>query len=45
MQSVANYFAVSAHTALIRLTELGYVQPEFYWQQKRPQFVKAEKAI
>lgn len=43
LASVATRYAVSPHAALIRLVNLGYVQPSFYWRVKRPQFVKQEE--
>lgn len=41
--AVANAFCVSRHAALIRLVELGYVDQDFYWRVKRPQFLQQEK--
>ncbi|MER8767159.1 XRE family transcriptional regulator [Mesorhizobium sp. M0092] len=43
LASVSARYAVSPHAALIRLVNLGYVQPSFYWRVKRPQFVKQEE--
>lgn len=40
---VANAFCVSRHAALVRLVELGYVDQDFYWRVKRPQFLQQEK--
>jgi Zn-dependent peptidase ImmA (M78 family)/transcriptional regulator with XRE-family HTH domain len=41
--AVANAFCVSRHAALVRLVELRYVDEDFYWRVKRPQFVEQEK--
>ena len=41
--TVANAFCVSRHAALIRLVELRYVTAQFYWEVKRPQFLRQEK--
>ncbi|PJG50057.1 hypothetical protein CVM73_38405 [Bradyrhizobium forestalis] len=41
--AVANAFCVSRHAALVRLVELGYVDQDFYWRVKRPQFLQQEK--
>ncbi|WFU56821.1 XRE family transcriptional regulator [Bradyrhizobium pachyrhizi] len=41
--AVANAFCVSRHAALVRLVELGYVEEEFYWRVKRPQFLQQER--
>jgi Zn-dependent peptidase ImmA (M78 family) len=43
LRSLANAFGVSPHVMLIRLVELGYVAPMFYWKVKRPQFLKQEE--
>jgi Zn-dependent peptidase ImmA (M78 family)/DNA-binding XRE family transcriptional regulator len=43
LASLAAQFAVSRHAMLIRLVKLGYVQPDFYWQVKRPQFIQEEE--
>jgi hypothetical protein len=40
---VANAFCVSRHAALVRLVELRYVDEQFYWRVKRPQFIEQEK--
>lgn len=42
---LANTFSVSRHAMLIRLVHLGYVDPEFYWSVKRPEFLKDEAAF
>lgn len=39
---LANTFAVSRHAMLIRLVQLSYVAPEYYWDVKRPEFLKQE---
>jgi Zn-dependent peptidase ImmA (M78 family) len=41
--AVANAFCVSRHAALVRLVELRYVDEQFYWRVKRPQFIEQEK--
>lgn len=41
--AVANAFCVSRHAALVRLVALKYVDADFYWRVKRPQFVQQEK--
>lgn len=43
LRSLAKHYAVSPHAALIRLVNLGFVQPSFYWRVKRPQFVRQEE--
>ncbi|MCD2325017.1 XRE family transcriptional regulator [Sphingomonas sp. IC-56] len=40
---LANTFCVSRHAMLIRLVHLGYVEPAFYWDVKRPEFLKQER--
>lgn len=42
LAQLANTFSISKHAMLIRLTHLGYVQDSFYWDVKRPEFVKQE---
>lgn len=42
LAAVANRYAVSSHAALIRLVNLGYVEPSYYWRVKRPEFVALE---
>src|SRR5262249_46597065 len=44
LNSLAQTFAVSRHAMLIRLVNLGYVPASFYWNIKRPQFLKEEAA-
>jgi Zn-dependent peptidase ImmA (M78 family)/DNA-binding XRE family transcriptional regulator len=43
LRDLANLFAVSPHAALIRLVNLDFVDPSFYWRVKRPQFIKQEQ--
>uniref|UniRef100_UPI0035CA4E7B ImmA/IrrE family metallo-endopeptidase n=1 Tax=uncultured Sphingomonas sp. TaxID=158754 RepID=UPI0035CA4E7B len=40
---LAATFCVSRHAMLIRLVHLGYVEPAFYWDVKRPEFLKQER--
>lgn len=40
---LANAFAVSKHAMLIRLVHLGYVEPDYYWKVKRPEFLQQER--
>jgi Zn-dependent peptidase ImmA (M78 family)/transcriptional regulator with XRE-family HTH domain len=40
---LANTFAVSRHAMLIRLVHLGYVEPRYYWDVKRPEFLHRER--
>lgn len=40
---LANTFAVSRHAMLIRLVHLGYVEPSYYWDIKRPEFLQRER--
>jgi Zn-dependent peptidase ImmA (M78 family) len=40
----ADVFRVSPHAMLIRLVHLGYVQPAYYWDVKKPEFDKEEAA-
>ena len=39
---LANKFSVSRHAMLIRLTQLGYVAEDYYWDKKRPEFLQQE---
>jgi Zn-dependent peptidase ImmA (M78 family)/DNA-binding XRE family transcriptional regulator len=43
ISAVANAFCVSRHAALVRLVALRYVEDDFYWRVKRPQFIEQEK--
>lgn len=40
---MADIFRVSAHAALIRLVQLGYVQESYYWDIKKPRFDDDER--
>lgn len=42
--TLARVFRVSPHAMLIRLVHLGYVEPEYYWGVKLPQFRAHERA-
>jgi len=42
LRQLANTFSVSQHAMLIRLVQLGYISPEYYWDQKRPEFLRQE---
>ena len=42
LDSLARRFSVSRHAMLIRLVNLGYVEPSFYWRMKRPIFIEEE---
>jgi Zn-dependent peptidase ImmA (M78 family) len=42
LAAIANTFRVSAHAMLIRLVNLGYVQPEYYWNVKLHDFRREE---
>jgi Zn-dependent peptidase ImmA (M78 family)/DNA-binding XRE family transcriptional regulator len=42
LNELAKAFAVSRHAMLIRLVNLRYVRSSFYWNTKRPQFLKEE---
>lgn len=44
LKSIADWFAVSRHAMLVRLTELGAVAPEFYWGRMRQKFTDEETA-
>ena len=39
---IANRFSVSRHAMLIRLVQLGYVDAAYYWDIKRPDFLRQE---
>jgi Zn-dependent peptidase ImmA (M78 family) len=39
---LANTFSISRHAMLIRLVHLHYVAPEYYWDEKRPEFLRQE---
>ena len=40
--SLAKAFRVSRHAMLIRLVDLGYVEGDFYWNVKRPEYLAQE---
>ncbi|TXS89071.1 ImmA/IrrE family metallo-endopeptidase [Parahaliea maris] len=42
LEAVARTYCVSPHAALVRLVKLGKVDPKFYWNKKREEFLKAE---
>lgn len=44
LAAVAQSFRVSAHAMMIRLVQLRYVEEEFYWTVKLPQFRREEQA-
>ena len=44
LNAVARSFRVSAHAMLIRLVQLRYVDEDYYWSVKLPQFRKEEQA-
>jgi Zn-dependent peptidase ImmA (M78 family) len=44
LSQLANSYAISAHAMLLRLLELRYVRPEYYWNVKRSEFLEAERA-
>jgi Zn-dependent peptidase ImmA (M78 family)/transcriptional regulator with XRE-family HTH domain len=39
---LASFFGVSRHAMLVRLVDLKYVNADFYWSFKRPQFLQEE---
>jgi Zn-dependent peptidase ImmA (M78 family) len=41
--SLADLFKVSKHAMLIRLVNLRYVEPSFYWERKRPEYIREEE--
>ncbi len=44
LRNLANEFSISQHAMLVRLVNLGYVDAEYYWSVKRPQFLMQEAA-
>ena len=42
LDEVARRFGVSPHAMLVRLVSLNYVESDFYWRIKRPQFLRDE---
>ena len=43
LADLAKVFSVSRHAMVIRLVNLGYVAPEFYWKRMRPVFLEEEE--
>lgn len=43
LKRFARTLSVSPHAMLIRLVDLGYVHPDYYWTTKRPEFDKQEE--
>ena len=43
LRQLANTFSISSHAMLIRLVHLGYVQRGYYWNVKRPDFLREEE--
>ena len=43
LADLAKGFSVSRHAMVIRLVNLGYVAPEFYWKRMRPVFLEEEE--
>lgn len=43
LAAIARHFKVSQHAMLIRLVDLRYVDADFYWRVKRPQFLAEER--
>ena len=43
LAAIAKHFKVSHHAMLIRLVDLHYVDADFYWSIKRPQFLAEER--
>ena len=43
LAAIARHFKVSQHAMLIRLVDLHYVDADFYWRLKRPQFLAEER--
>jgi len=42
LSNLATLFSISRHAMLIRLVNLRYVQPGFYWRTMRPVFLREE---
>ncbi|MBX3560984.1 MAG: ImmA/IrrE family metallo-endopeptidase [Sphingomonas sp.] len=42
LAAIAKHFKVSQHALLIRLVDLEYIEAEYYWGVKRPQFLAEE---
>ncbi len=45
ISKLAKAYGVSQHAMLIRLMNLAYVKPEYYWFKKRPEFIAQEEAF
>jgi len=43
LEQIANHFSVSVHAMLVRLVDLQFVEADWYWNEKRPEFLKKEK--
>ena len=43
INDLASYFGVSQHAMLIRLVELRYVAPSFYWDVKKAEYEQQER--
>ena len=43
LHRIATAFKVSRHSMLIRLVHLGYVESDYYWKVRRPQFEEEER--
>lgn len=43
LHELATAFRVSSHAMLLRLVELGYVEEDYYWSVKAPQFRREEE--
>lgn len=43
LAAIARHFKVSLHAMLIRLVDLHYVNADYYWRIKRPQFLAEER--
>jgi Zn-dependent peptidase ImmA (M78 family)/DNA-binding XRE family transcriptional regulator len=44
LNTLAKLFGVSPHAMTLRLIELGYVEPEHYWRDRRARFLAQESA-
>ena len=42
LADLAKVFRISRHAMLIRLVDLGYVESDYYWKVKRPEFLQQE---
>ncbi|WP_288902379.1 XRE family transcriptional regulator [uncultured Sneathiella sp.] len=43
LQQLAKTFKVSPHAMMIRLVDLNYIDPDYYWTVKRPQYLEEEQ--